>query len=149
MPADFVLKLEWRRWSDDDNSGVFLRFPRPDSKGYDNTAFVAVDFGFEVQIDQLARDDGAPTHKTAAIYGLAAPDDPANLPVSAPGEWNAYEIRVQGQDYDVLLNGTHVTHFTNLDAARGLPSTLAVPSFIGLQAHTGRVGFRRVQLKAL
>ena len=53
-PPDFLLKLEWRRWQDDANSGVFLRFPDPESRNYDNTAFVGVDFGFEVQIDQLA-----------------------------------------------------------------------------------------------
>jgi choline dehydrogenase-like flavoprotein len=47
--ANFVLKLQWRRWRDDDNSGVFVRFPHPDSEGYDNTAFVAVDFGLEVR----------------------------------------------------------------------------------------------------
>ncbi len=149
VPADFVLRLEWRRWSDNDNSGVFLRFPDPATKGYNNTAFVAVDFGFEVQIDQLARDDGAGIHKTAAIYGLAAPSDPTNLPVNPPGQWNQFEIRVQGQVYDVSLNGVAVTHFVNADPARGLPSAPGAPSFIGLQTHTGRVGFRRIQIKAL
>ncbi len=135
-PADFILKLEWRRWSDDDNSGVFIRFPNPDSKGYNNTAFVAADFGFEIQIDQLGRNDGAGVHKTAAVYGLAAAADPANLPVNPPGQWNQFEIRAQGQTYDVTLNGTHVTHYVNPDAARGLPTTPAAPSFIGLQTHT-------------
>jgi Domain of Unknown Function (DUF1080)/GMC oxidoreductase len=148
-PADFVLRLEWRRWRDDDNAGVFVRFPDPESKGFDNTAFVAVKFGFEIQIDQLARDDGAAIHKTAAVYGLAGPNDPDHLPVHAPGQWNKYEIRVQGQVYDVSLNGTAVTHFVNGDATRGLPSTPGSPSFIGLQAHTGRVAFRRIQVKAL
>jgi 3-keto-disaccharide hydrolase/GMC oxidoreductase/glycosyl transferase family 5 (putative starch synthase catalytic subunit) len=96
-PPDFILKLEWLRWRDDDNSGVFLRFPDPNSKGYDNTAYVAINFGFEVQIDQLARDDGAPIHKTGAIYGFAGPDDPDHLPVHPPGEWNEFEIHAQGK----------------------------------------------------
>lgn len=148
-PADFILRLEWRRWSDDDNSGVFLRFSHPDSKGYNNTAFVAVDFGFEVQIDQLARNDGAGIHKTAAIYGLVAPNGPGNLPVNPPGQWNQYEIRAQGQVYDVSLNGQPVTHFINADPTRGSASAPGAPSFIGLQTHTGRVGFRRIQIKAI
>ena len=148
-PADFILRLEWRRWLDDDNSGIFLRFPNPSSKGYNNTAFVAIDFGFEVQIDQLARDDGADVHKTAAIYGFAAPAGPANLPVKPPGEWNQFEIRAQGQVYDVSLNGTPVTHYANPDPNRGRSSAAGAPSFIGLQSHTGRVGFRRIQIKAL
>jgi 3-keto-disaccharide hydrolase/GMC oxidoreductase len=142
-PQDFILKLEWRRWRDDDNSGVFVRFPDPNSKGYDNTAYVAINFGFEVQIDQLARDDGAPVHLTSAIYGLAGPADPAHLPVKAPGEWNQYEIRVKGQTYTVLLNGVQVTTYTNPDPNRG------TGSFIGLQAHTGRVAFRKIQIKEL
>jgi hypothetical protein len=32
---------------------------------------------------------------------------------------------------------------------RGLPSTNAVPRFIGLQTHTRRVAFRNIQLKPL
>lgn len=148
-PADFVLRLEWRRWRDDDNSGVFVRFPDPTTAGYDNTAFVGVHFGMEVQIDQLGRNDGAGIHKTGAIYGLAAPAAPAALPVNPPGEWNRYEIKVQGQVYDVSLNGTPITHFVNPDPARGRPSAPGAPSFIGLQTHTGRVGFRHIQIKAI
>ena len=154
-PADFILKLEWRRWREDDNSGVFLRFPHPDGRGYDNTAFVAVDFGLEVQIDERASPDGLPIHRTAAIYGLKGPINPNALPVHGVGEWNTYEIRVQGQDYSVTLNGVQVTTFSftvgsdPLHPDRAVPGTIAAPRFIGLQMHTGRVGFRNIQLKAL
>ncbi|HTJ55632.1 MAG TPA: family 16 glycoside hydrolase [Nitrosospira sp.] len=148
-PQDFVLKLEWLRWREDDNSGIFIRFPHPDSKGYNNTAYVAVDFGFEIQIDQLARPDGSPLRKTGAIYGFAAPSDPGNLPVKPVGEWNEFEIHVQGQHYIVLLNGVKITEYDNPDPNRGQPSTQNKPSFIGLQNHTGRVAFRKIQIKAL
>ena len=154
-PADFVLKLQWRRGREDDNSGVFLRLPHPDSKGYDNTAFVAVDFGMEVQIDELASPDGLPIHRTSAIYGLKGPTDPNTLPVRGLGEWNTFEITVQGHDYSVTLNGTQVTTFTFVVGSdpqhpdRALPGTNAVPRFIGLQTHTGQVAFRNIQFKAL
>jgi choline dehydrogenase-like flavoprotein len=154
-PADFVLKLEWRRWQEDANSGVFLRFPNPETQNYNNTAFVAVDFGFEIQIDQLAAPDGLPIHKTAAIYGFQGPNDPGALPVNPIGEWNLFEITVQGQNYRVALNGVEVTVFNfaaGSDPAhpqRGLPSTNAVPRYIGLQSHTGRVAFRRIQIQPL
>ena len=154
-PADFILKLEWRRWRDDDNSGVFLRFPHPDGKGYGNTAYVAIDFGLEVQIDERAAPDGQPIHRTAAIYGLQGPANPATLPVRGLGEWNTYEIRVQGQDYSVTLNGTQVTTFTFAVGSdpqhpgRALPGTTADPRFIGMQTHTGRVAFRNIQIKPL
>jgi hypothetical protein len=71
------------------------------------------------------------------------------------GEWNAFEIRVQGQNYIVRLNGTQITTFNFVPGSdpahpnRGLPSTNTVPRFIGLQTHTGRVAFRKLQIKAL
>jgi len=144
-PTNFILKLEWLRWRDDDNSGVFLRFPDPNSKGYNNTAYVAIDFGFEVQIDQLGQGNppGLGIHQTGAIYGFAAPQNPN---VKAPGQWNEFEIHAQGQTYSVFLNGTKITDYVNPDPVRG---STAAPCFIGLQTHTGRVGFRKIQIKAL
>ena len=154
-PPNFILKLEWRRWRDDDNSGVFLRFPHPDSKGYNNSAFVGVDFGLEVQIDELAAPDGSPIHRTSAIYGLKGPTNPNTLPVLGLGEWNSYEISVNGQVYQVRLNGVLVTTYTFVSGSdpqhpdRALPGTVAAPRFIGLQTHTGRVAFRNIQIKAI
>ncbi|RUW85598.1 DUF1080 domain-containing protein [Mesorhizobium sp. M1E.F.Ca.ET.063.01.1.1] len=154
-PPDFLLRLEWRRWQEDANSGVFLRFPDPESRGYNNTAFVGVDFGFEVQIDQAAAPDGLAVHKTGAIYGLHGPNDPNALPVLPVGEWNAFEIVVQGQSYTVVLNGVQVTQFAFVPGSdalhpdRGLPSTNAVPRFVGLQTHSGSVAFRNIQIKPL
>jgi choline dehydrogenase-like flavoprotein len=149
-PDDFILRLEWRRSREDDNSGVFVRFPAPDGRNYDNTAFVAADFGFEVQIDQIAAADGAGVHRTAAIYGFQGPANADSLPVNPPGTWNAYEIAVQGQTYTVTLNGTVATTFTFTAGSdpvhpdRGLTNA---PRFVGLQTHTGRVSFRRIQIR--
>ncbi|HKW99683.1 MAG TPA: family 16 glycoside hydrolase [Bryobacteraceae bacterium] len=147
-PPDFVLRLEWMRTGPNDNSGVFVRFPDPNSKGYNNTAFVGVNFGFEVQIDEQGVPDGAGIHKTGAIY--AQPSQTlSQIPAKPPLEWNQYEIRVKGQTYTVQLNGVQVTTFQNTDGARGLPSTNNAPSFIGLQSHTGRVAFRKIRIKAI
>jgi choline dehydrogenase-like flavoprotein len=154
-PADFILKLEWLSRREDDNSGVFIRFPHPDGKGYNNTAFVGVDFGFEVQIDQRGEPDGAAVHKTGAIYSFAGPNNPGMLPVRPLGQWNEYEIRVQGQTYTVFLNAEQITAFTFVPGSdgqhpdRGLPSTADTPRYIGLQRHTGRVAFRNIRLKKL
>lgn len=149
MPPDFVLKLEWLRFEHQDNSGVFLRFPHPDGKGYNNTAWVAVDFGFEVQIDELGSPDGLGVHRTGAIYNQ--PDQTLTLrPANPPGEWNDFEIRVQGQTYSVLLNGTQVTEFKNTDPGRGLPSASSAPSFIGVHTYPGsRMAYRNIRFKAL
>lgn len=149
MPSDYILKLEWLRFRHEDNSGMFIRFPHPDSKNYNNTAYVGVDFGFEAQIDELGGPDGANIHKTGAIYN--EPSQALTLKSANPaGQWNEFEIHVKGQTYTVLLNGDQVTTFQNPHANRGLPSTPGAPSFIGLQAYPGsRVAFRNIRFKGV
>ncbi len=151
-PPRYVLRLQWMMTAPDDNSGVFVGFPDPRGEGYDNTAYVGVNFGFEVQIDELARPDQAPIHRTGAIYSFKGPTD-GPLVVRPPGEWNDYEITVDGADLTVGLNGSVVNrfHFTGdpQSPRRGLPSTAQEPRFIGLQTHTGRVLFRHIAWKAL
>ncbi len=153
-PADFVLRLEWLRWQQNDNSGVFVRFPDPTSKGYNNQAWVGVNFGFEIQIDEFGWPDQTAIHKTGAVY--AQPSQNLSLQLARPpGQWNEFEIRVKGQTYTVSLNGTAVTSFQNMDPARGLATTLQSPSYIGLQVHppspgesanAGRVAFRKIRI---
>jgi hypothetical protein len=71
------------------------------------------------------------------------------LPIKLIGEWNEFEIHAQGQHYIVFLNGIKITEYDNVDPARGLASVAGAPSFIGLQTHTGRVAFRKIQIKSL
>lgn len=148
MPPNFLLELEWRLAAADDNSGVFLRFPHLDSKGYDNTAWVAVNFGFEVQINEPGSPDGAPEHTTGAIYAEKGQSF-TRVVAKPPGSWNAYVIRVENQSYTVTLNGTVVSRFDNTVGGRGLPSTPQAPSYVGLQTHTGHVAFRNVRMRSL
>ena len=152
MPPDFVLRLEWLRTRDDDNSGVFVRFPDPNSRpDYFNKHYVAVDFGFEVQIDELGRPDGLGIHKTGAIYNQ--PGQTLSQIAARPvGQWNEFEIEIANQQYTVRLNGALVSSFAftpgsnSAHPERGLTNT---PRFVGLQAHTGRVQFRRIRFKAV
>jgi hypothetical protein len=149
-PANFVLKLQWLRWHDAANSGVYVRFPDPETRNYNNTAFVADDFGFEVQIDEFG---DMPVHRTGAIYRKDNRTDFETLSqvgARAAGEWNDYEIRVENQLYTVRLNGTQVCVFDNATAypARGHdPQT-----FVGLQVYPdprALIAYRRVQIKSL
>jgi hypothetical protein len=147
-----VLKLEWMITRPDDNSGVFIRFPNPEGEGYDNTAWVGVNLGLEIQIDDAGRPDGAGIHRTGAIYTFKSPDLP--LASHGVGEWNAFTITMNEQAYDVAMNGTPIVNGFAFGgdpqfARRALPSTTAEPRFVGLQAHTGRVLFRNIQWKAL
>jgi len=151
-PPRYVLRLQWMMTAPDDNSGVFVAFPDPEQENYDNTAYVGVNFGLEVQIDESARPDGAAIHRTGAIYSFKGPTD-GPLVVRPVGEWNDYEITVDGAIFTVALNGqiVNIFKFTGdpQSPRRGLPSTPQEPRFIGLQTHTGAVRFRRIQWKAL
>ncbi|WP_112264603.1 ThuA domain-containing protein [Lentzea terrae] len=132
----YSLKLDWRM-PGDDNSGVVLGFPAgstPDS---------ALANGYEVQID--ATDTADKT--TGAIYGVKAPDTAArDGALNPPGEWNTYELLVEGERLQVFLNGVKINDFTNTDPARSLTS-----GHIALQNHGSGddVSFRNVRIKEL
>jgi hypothetical protein len=147
IPANYILRLQWKRFRHEDNCGVLVRFPDPRTKGYRNTASVASHFGYEVQIDELGVGDpyGAGKFRTGAIYDVD--NQTFSLkPATPAGEWNDYEIRIQGNRFTVFLNGEQVTDFTKADPNRGQPAN----SHIGLQIHPGaRVAFRKSQLRAL
>ena len=170
--SDFTLKLQFRIFdTNNHNSGVFTRFrdPRRDlsepivsraaadlQQFGGNRAWTAVHSGFELQIDDWARPDGLPIHRTGAIYNIPAGSQQYQPgPALTPGVWFEYEIKVQGQTYEVWLTRTdtgervRTTRFVNADAARGVPAATDPGSgFVGLQAYGGaRVAFRRVQIK--
>jgi choline dehydrogenase-like flavoprotein len=156
-PPNFILKLQWLRLTEDSNSGVYVRFPDPENKGYDNSAFIADDRGFEVQIDEQGAPDGAGIHRTGAIYRKDNRTDHETLTLQAArpvGEWNDYEIRVDGQIYTVTLNGNQVCVFDNTTAypGRGVASTTTVPSHVGLQVYANPryfIRYRAIRIKAL
>jgi len=173
---DFELRLQFFLDRVDDNSGVFVRFrnplkpvPRRDGSGsdiYKDVPFIAVDTGFEIQIDELAlgnRDKGEPDgmdkKRTGAIYDI--PTTPGWIQQDFRGRnrqaklnaWNDFTIQVRksaaGDIYIVHLNGELTTTYLNTDKYRGKPlADDADSGWIGLQSHTGRVGFRNIRIKA-
>jgi len=126
---NFILKLEWKVSDEDDNSGVFVRFPNPD----DNPN-IGVREGYEIQIDDRG---GNPIHQTGAIYDFAAPSKVVSKP---PGQWNIMEIQVINYSNTVIINGQKVTEFTGSRLTEG---------YIGLQAHDdkSKVSFRNIMIK--
>jgi choline dehydrogenase-like flavoprotein len=160
--SDFTLRLQFRLDSRDDNSGVFVRFRDPrkpppaglnDPKIAGNPAWLAVDTGFEVQIDEQARPEGADLHRTGAVYavpigGGAGQQTFARGSSLQPGEWNDCEVKVAGDTYTIALNGFQTAIFTNNDPTRGRAASQdPLSGFIGLQSHTGAVSFRAVRVK--
>lgn len=132
----YSLKLDWKM-AGDDNSGVFVGFPESDDP------WSAVNNGYEIQID--ATDAAART--TGAVYGFKSANIKARDRVlRPPGQWNSYEIKVQGERLQIFLNGAKINDFTNTDPARSLKD-----GYIGLQNHGAddQVSFRNIQLKEL
>ncbi|MEV2194120.1 ThuA domain-containing protein [Streptomyces phaeochromogenes] len=135
----YSLKLDWRMASasGDDNSGVFVGFPASDDP------WSAVDNGYEVQIDA----SDAPDRTTGAVYSFQSADiRQRDRALNPPGEWNTYEIRVEGERLRVWLNGVKINDFTNTDPARSLRD-----GHVGIQNHGAedQVSFRDIRIKEL
>jgi type 1 glutamine amidotransferase len=132
----YSLKLDWMM-PGDDNSGVLLGFPAG------STADSAMANGYEVQIDATDSAD----RTTGSVYGFKSADITArDAALNAPGEWNTYELLVEGERLQVLLNGVLINDFTNTDPARSLTS-----GYLGIQNNgTGDdVSFRNIRIKEL
>lgn len=135
--SSYSLKLDWKMSGadGDDNSGAFLGFPPSDDP------WSAVNNGYEIQIDAT----DAPDRTTGSVYGFQAADAAArDAALNPPGEWNTYELRVEGERLRVYLNGRQINDFTNRDPARSLRQ-----GHIGIQNHgdEDRISFRNIRVK--
>ncbi|APY90644.1 DUF1080 domain-containing protein [Streptomyces alfalfae] len=134
--GSYSLKLDWRM-AGDDNSGIFVGFPSSDDP------WSAVDNGYEIQIDAT----DVPEKTTGSVYGFRSADlKKRDKALNPPGEWNTYEIRVEGERLRVYLNGVKINDFTNTDPARSLRQ-----GHIGIQNHgdSDEVSFRDIRVKDL
>ena len=138
---NFRLTVEWRANAKADNSGVFVRFPNPV-----NNPWIAVDRGYEIQIDDTGFNDdpaenGKPIYQTGAIYGIQGPSQLASKDPAGADPWNTFVIEVKGQTYNIWLNDTHIiTDFQGTRSGEG---------YIGLQNHAAPVRFRKVLIEPL
>ncbi|MEU5295108.1 ThuA domain-containing protein [Streptomyces umbrinus] len=137
--GSYSLKLDWKMASasGDDNSGVFVGFPASDDP------WSAVNNGYEVQIDA----SDAPDRTTGAVYSFQSADiRQRDRALNPPGEWNTYEIRVEGERLRVWLNGVKINDFTNTDPARSLRD-----GHVGIQNHGAedQASFRDIRIKEL
>jgi hypothetical protein len=154
---NFILKLEWKAFDIEANSGIFLRTPEPTS--LDDSFYNS---SIEIQIDERGYDFpnniyGSPLHKTGAVYEVFPAQRWAAKVLSSRTDntsyWNSYEIRVEGNKIEVKLNNQLVSAGT-FPELRGF----ADPSdgkkkrsegYIGLQCHTEVVQFRNIRIKEL
>ncbi|MBV1853769.1 ThuA domain-containing protein [Catellatospora tritici] len=133
--TSYSLKLDWKL-TGDSNSGVFIGFP-PSTDPWS-----AVDNGYEVQIDATDAAD----RTTGSVYTFQSANIAArDAALNPPGEWNTYELLVEGERLQIFLNGVKINDFTNTNPVRSLAG------HIGIQNHgTGdTAAFRNVRIKEL
>jgi hypothetical protein len=136
--SPYTVRAEWRIYSDDDNSGIFIGFPDP---GDDPWKPVAE--GYEIQIDPT---DADPTRTTGSVYSFQAPDAAGRAQALHPhGEWNVMEVSVDGPQITIRLNGVVINEYTSPHPERD-PAT----GFVGIQndGEVADVSYRSVQITA-
>lgn len=152
--VDFSLRAEYRFETPSTNnprgnSGLGIRTGKFDPKRSRETrpSFAA----YEVQ---LLDDAGSPPseHGTASLYRYKGPT--ANPTRPAP-EWNTIEVTCAGPRITVRLNGQTVLEAdqTELPDLKNKPAGVPAPKdkprkgYVALQSHSGRVEFRKVQIR--
>lgn len=122
--TDVHFKAEF--WaSEGANSGVFLRISNPEA--------IADTSAYEVNIFDNRADQ---TYRTGGVVNFFAPA----VSIKTPGQWNTYDITIQGDHIVVVLNGQ-----TTVDAHDSTYKS----GPISLQYGAGVMKFRKVQLQKL
>ena len=150
--SNFILKCDVR-WEDPKcNSGIFFRVENPRDP---------VNTSFEVQI---MAGGGTGKHDMGAIYDLAGPSKSAS---HGTGKWNSVEIKCDGPNISVLLNGESVTkincdafdkpgvcpdgqsHKFTLNRESRAVKDFARSGYVGFQDHGHKVWYKNVKLLEL
>jgi hypothetical protein len=151
---DFTLRVEYRftpksAGKQPGNSGLGIRTGRFDPARSRETrpSYAA----FEVQ---LLDDAGSPpsAHGTGSLYRYKSPT--ANPARPAP-EWNTIEVTCAGPRITVRLNGRTVLEADQSELADVSTKPARAPApkdkprrgFVAFQSHSGRVEFRKVQIR--
>jgi len=142
--GDFELHLEYKlsaNWFGRANSGVFLRV-QPDDP---------VRRGFEIQV---LDDHGLPpsSHRSGALYDIASPMYNLSRPA---GEWNSYDMRLEGTELSVVMNGWLVLQVDLAQMTEPLGkfpiayADLPREGMIALQDHGGEAWYRNIRVRRL
>ncbi len=133
--GDFVLTMEFRFLEEGANSGIFVRTgptSNDDENGWPNN-------GYQVQcMDTLT---GTPL---AHLIPYGAPPFEHHSDIDAlkraykpAGEWHTYDIKAEGENLTVHLNGVLITTATSIKRLTG---------HIGIQGEHGLLEFRKIDV---
>jgi len=144
------IRVVYKMRDKNDNSGVFIRIPvKP------REAWMPVNYGYEVQIDNDPKGETKEYHSTGCLYSISKA---LAYPGKGSGKWNTMIITLDGPHTIVHVNGVKVTDYTegqpapprkfSFEPARGpRPSE----GYIGLQNHSDKdvVFFKEVAVHPL
>lgn len=101
--GDVLIHIVYKTTFPDSNSGIFVRIAHEPKDAWD-----AVHHGYEIQICDEGDDAFDDYHRTGAIYSLSKAIAFAAKPA---GEWNQYDIALDGKKIVVWLNNIKINEF--------------------------------------
>jgi hypothetical protein len=150
--GDFILKCDVKWEPGGCNSGIFFRVEDPKNP---------VNTGFEIQVSS---GKGIGKHAFGAIYDLASTTKNAG---NDDGEWNTVEIKCEGPQISVKVNGEQVcaidcdeydepgvcpdgkSHKFKLNGEPRAVKDFARTGYLGFQDHGHKVWYKNVKLLEL
>ena len=140
---DYVLRFDFKL-EPHANSGIGIRAPHPDSGKGTNVAYSSV----EIQIldnthPKYAKLKDYQFH--GSVYGIAAAKKGAEKPL---GEWNHQEMRLQGNQLTVILNGQLIldSDISKGDAGKFAKGRNRASGHIAIAGHGPGVTFRNISV---
>ncbi len=136
--GDFVLRIEFRFLTDNADSGIFVRAvaDSPFIRGWPNNSY-------QVQLRNPLGD--SPFPPVGGVFRHGTPQGPLRFDAAdadrlstGTGEWQTLQIELAGEALTVWLNGSELSHASNIVNARG---------YIGIQAEVGAVEFRSIEIQ--
>jgi len=161
--ADFELSFEWKV-TPGANSGVKYNVSEAMSMAQGGAGtqggptHSALGFEYQILDDDRHEDGKLPTHRSAALYDLIAPNEKKH--VRPVGEWNRSRIVFRGNHGEHWLNGQKVVAFelgtARMDSLLAASKYKTIPRFgerrrghIVLQDHGDEVYFRDIKVRPL
>jgi 3-keto-disaccharide hydrolase len=139
--ADYKLQLEWRWPSGPGNSGVMVNIVNRDElwpKSFEAQLKTGAAGDFGSFVDARSNEEIVSRNPKGVSTGrLPRPGPSRENPL---GEWNTYDIVVEGDTITLAVNGGQVNRMTGVRPTAGM---------IGLQAEGTAIDFRHITLTPL
>jgi len=143
--GDFVLRLEFKT-EPGGNSGVGIRAPLEGDIAYTGMEIQILDHDHARYAGQLQ-----PWQRHGSVYNIYPAEGDALKPA---GEWNEQEIRAEGDQITVTLNGQVITRadlsqVTDPEVLAKHPGVRRKEGRIGFLGHGSLVEFRNIRIRQL